>query len=145
VAQVHNDQGRPLVKIEDCGIFFTGEPGTLYIHTGGSFTGTASLTHDFRRFKDLAKVFTQSTSGVDAGSPVGKILCATNMGAIFDRFGVWSERGARMVRTEEPARYMIDGHHVVHAETLYGSNHIKEEINKDPIRCIMEFLILRAE
>lgn len=51
----------------------------------------------------------------------------------------------RMVRTEEPARYMIDGHHVVHAETLYGSNHIEEEINKDPIRCIGEFLILRAE
>jgi len=130
VAQVHNDQGRPLVKIEDCGIFFTGEPGTLYIHTGGSFTGTASLTHDFRRFKDLAKVFTQSTSGVDAGSPVGKILCAMNMGAIFDRFGVWSERGARKV--EQMDRDVLRS---FCAEQGYYS---EEELRKDQHACELD-------
>lgn len=130
MAQVHNDQGRPLVKIEDCGIFFTGEPGTLYIHTGGSFTGTASLTHDFRRFKDLAKVFTQSTSGVDAGSPVGKILCAMNMGTIFDRFGVWSECGARKV--EQMDRDVLRS---FCAEQGYYS---EEELRKDQHACELD-------
>ena len=131
MAQVHDDQGRPLVKIEEgCEIFYTGEPGTLYTHTGGSFTETASLTHDFRRFEDLAQVFTRSFGSVNAGSPVGKILYAMNMGAIFDRFGVWSERGARKV--EQMDRDVLRS---FCAEQGYYS---EEELRKDQHACELD-------